>query len=233
MPGPSWTHPNWRNFFRHVITGDESWIFEYDPKTKRQSSEWHRSNSPRPKKARMSKSKIKSTLICFFDAKVLFIRNSCVKDKQLINSTILRSLNYSEKGFIMCGQRLRTLDAASRQRSLSHCHLRERIFDQKVHSTGSAAPIFAWSESVWLLPFLETQIPPPRSSFWNFGQHPKGRDRPAEGTSTWRLPTLQPGLGATSPAVCGFPRELTALKGIMLICSSVVNNKFYSTSLIA
>ena len=26
-------------FFKHVITGEESWIFEYDPKTKQQSSE--------------------------------------------------------------------------------------------------------------------------------------------------------------------------------------------------
>ena len=50
------------------MTGDESWIFEYDPETKRQSSEWHTSNSPCLKKARMSKSKIRSMLICFFNS---------------------------------------------------------------------------------------------------------------------------------------------------------------------
>ena len=49
-------------FFSCVITGNESWILEYDPKTKCQSREWHTANSPRPKKARMSKSKIKSML---------------------------------------------------------------------------------------------------------------------------------------------------------------------------
>jgi len=53
-------------FFSCVITGDESWILEYDPDTKRQSREWHTTNSPHPKKVRMSKSKIKSMLICFF-----------------------------------------------------------------------------------------------------------------------------------------------------------------------
>ena len=37
-----------------VITGDESWIFEYDPETKRQSRQWKSPASPRPKKARMS-----------------------------------------------------------------------------------------------------------------------------------------------------------------------------------
>ena len=53
-------------FFNHVITGDESWILEYEPETKRQSREWRTAYSPHPKKARMSKSKIKSMLICFF-----------------------------------------------------------------------------------------------------------------------------------------------------------------------
>ncbi|XP_039314693.1 protein GVQW3-like [Solenopsis invicta] len=57
------------NFLNSVITGDESWIFEYDPETKRQSSEWHTPSSPRPKKARMSKSRIKTMLIVFFDVR--------------------------------------------------------------------------------------------------------------------------------------------------------------------
>ncbi|XP_026816229.1 protein GVQW3-like [Rhopalosiphum maidis] len=38
------------SFLKRVITGDESWIFEYDPETKRQSQEWHTSASPRQKK---------------------------------------------------------------------------------------------------------------------------------------------------------------------------------------
>ena len=50
-----------------VITGDESWIFKYDPETKRQSRQWKSPASPRPKKARMSKSKVKVMLIAFFD----------------------------------------------------------------------------------------------------------------------------------------------------------------------
>ena len=70
------------------------------------------------------------------------------------------------------------------------------------------SPLLAWSESMWLLAFLETQIPPQRSSFLNCGQHPKVQDRPADGTSTWRLPALLPAVVATSPAVCGFPTEL-------------------------
>ncbi|KAL4104600.1 hypothetical protein QTP88_019894 [Uroleucon formosanum] len=60
------------SFLERVITGDESWIFEYDPETKRQSQEWHTSASPRQKKGRLSKSKIKSMLICFFDSQGIF-----------------------------------------------------------------------------------------------------------------------------------------------------------------
>ena len=33
-----------------LITGDESWFFQYDRETKRQSLEWRSKGSPRPKK---------------------------------------------------------------------------------------------------------------------------------------------------------------------------------------
>ena len=48
------------NVLHKVITGDEPWVFDYDPETKRQSEEWHTRSSPRPKKARMSRSRVKS-----------------------------------------------------------------------------------------------------------------------------------------------------------------------------
>ena len=39
-----------------LVTCDESWIYCYDPETKKQSSQWKHAGSPRPKKARQSKS---------------------------------------------------------------------------------------------------------------------------------------------------------------------------------
>ncbi|KAL4136456.1 hypothetical protein QTP88_008004 [Uroleucon formosanum] len=44
-----------------VITGDESWYFRYDPETKRQSQQWLSPGAARPKKARMSKSNLRSS----------------------------------------------------------------------------------------------------------------------------------------------------------------------------
>jgi [histone H3]-lysine36 N-dimethyltransferase SETMAR len=73
-----------RNFLKNVITGDESWIFEYDPETKRQSMEWHTSASPRPKKAKRSKSKIKTMLICFFDSQGI-VHKEFVPQGQTVN----------------------------------------------------------------------------------------------------------------------------------------------------
>jgi len=36
-------------FLSRVITGDESWVYGYDPETKQQSSQWKSPTSPRPK----------------------------------------------------------------------------------------------------------------------------------------------------------------------------------------
>ena len=51
-----------------LVTCNESWIYFYDPETKRQSSQWKHADSPRPKKARQSKSTHKLLMIPFFDS---------------------------------------------------------------------------------------------------------------------------------------------------------------------
>ena len=53
-------------FLEKVMTCDESWFFQYDPETKRQSMHWKSPSSPRQKKAWMSKSKFKAMMIVFF-----------------------------------------------------------------------------------------------------------------------------------------------------------------------
>jgi hypothetical protein len=90
--------------FSRVITGDESWILEHDRETKRQSWEWHTTNSPRPKKARMNKSKIKSMLICFFFDSQGIVHKEFVPPGQTVKLFIGRSLKDSEKGWHVCDQ---------------------------------------------------------------------------------------------------------------------------------
>ncbi|XKL64661.1 hypothetical protein PGB90_004747 [Kerria lacca] len=56
------------NFLRRIVTGDESWCFAYDPKTKRQSAVWVGPESSRAKKIRFQEFRVKTMLIVFFDA---------------------------------------------------------------------------------------------------------------------------------------------------------------------
>ena len=51
-----------------LVTCDESWIYCYDPETKRQSSQWKHAGSPRTKKGRQSKSNHKLLRIPFLTA---------------------------------------------------------------------------------------------------------------------------------------------------------------------
>jgi hypothetical protein len=53
------------DFLDKVITGDESWVFDSDPESKQQSVEWH-TKSSHLKKARMSRSRVKTMIIVFF-----------------------------------------------------------------------------------------------------------------------------------------------------------------------
>ena len=52
-------------FLNKIIMGDETWCFACDPETKRQSSDWVRETSPRPKKLKFQRSCIKNMLIIF------------------------------------------------------------------------------------------------------------------------------------------------------------------------
>ena len=51
-----------------LVTCDESWIYCYDPESKRQSFQWKHAGSPRPKKDRQRKSTHKLLMIPFFDS---------------------------------------------------------------------------------------------------------------------------------------------------------------------
>ncbi len=59
------------NFLTSIVTGDKSWCFQYNPLTKCQLCTWLSLGVPRPQKVRQQKSKVKSMLITYFDAKGL------------------------------------------------------------------------------------------------------------------------------------------------------------------
>jgi len=70
-------------FINKIITGDETWCFACDPETKRQSSEWVGETSPRPKKLKSQRSRIKTMLIIFFDFQGVVHKEFVPKGKRL------------------------------------------------------------------------------------------------------------------------------------------------------
>jgi hypothetical protein len=71
-------------FLKTVITGDETWLYGYDPETKVQSSHWKHSSSPRVKNAQLVWSKFKVLLTLFFDYCGI-VHHSYASEGQTIN----------------------------------------------------------------------------------------------------------------------------------------------------
>jgi hypothetical protein len=85
------------DFLNKVITGDESWVFEYDPDTKGQSAEWHTKSSPLLEKGHMSRSRVKIMIIGFSKAMALCTKNLYLQGRHLITPSTKMSWNEFEK----------------------------------------------------------------------------------------------------------------------------------------
>ena len=58
---------DYQDKLKSITTGDESWIYAYDPETTDQSSEYRAKGEARPKRAHQSRSKLKLMMTVFFD----------------------------------------------------------------------------------------------------------------------------------------------------------------------
>ena len=56
------------NFLSNIVTGDETWVHHFEPETKRQSMEWHRTTSPKKKKFKAIPSAGKVMATVFWDS---------------------------------------------------------------------------------------------------------------------------------------------------------------------
>ena len=73
-----------------LVTCDVSWIYCYDPETKRQSSQWKHTGSRRSKKARQSKSTHKLLMSPFLTALAWSTCTGFPLDRQSTRNTMLR-----------------------------------------------------------------------------------------------------------------------------------------------
>ena len=79
------------NLLKRVVTGYESWIFEYDPLTKRQSLAWKSALSLGPKKARVFKAKTNVMLFAFFDVHGI-VHAKFLLQGQIINQHVYKNI---------------------------------------------------------------------------------------------------------------------------------------------
>ena len=66
-------------------------MFDHDPETKRQSEEWHTKSSPCSKKARMSRSRVKTMIIVFFDSRGI-VHKEFVPPGQTVNHAFYKDV---------------------------------------------------------------------------------------------------------------------------------------------
>ncbi len=80
------------DYLTKVITGDESWVYSYDPETKAQSSQWITTKHyPKPKKGRMEHSRIKTMLIVFLDMHGI-VHHEFVPTSTMVNAAFYRTV---------------------------------------------------------------------------------------------------------------------------------------------
>ena len=112
-----------KKLLENVITGDKSWVFQYDLETKCQSCQWKSVSSPRPKKVRMQHSQVKVMQITFVDH-LGMVHHEFVPQGQTVNqhfykevlTHLVNKICPKMKNFL--GRK--NLDLASRQYSCPH-----------------------------------------------------------------------------------------------------------------
>lgn len=81
--------PQW---LKSIVTGDETWCFQYDPETKRQSAEWRRPDEGNPSKLQRQKSKIKTMLLCFYDSKGIIHKEFMPPGQKSVNGVYYKAV---------------------------------------------------------------------------------------------------------------------------------------------
>ena len=132
------------SFLSNVNTGDETWVYAYDPETKTQSSQWKSPGSPRPK--RQGKWEATSSQ-CWFVSLIrreLFIKNLFLLVKQLM-------LHSTSKFWNVYGRRCKGSDLISGETThdCSTMTMRQPMLP-------------SWLERFWLITWLWCHILPTR-----------------------------------------------------------------------
>ncbi len=96
---------------KKIVTMDKSWVYQYDPETKMQSSQWLAKEDPRPVHCRRPRAIGKCLVITFFDW------------KGMVHFEFLRNRMINTKYFVQILGRLRTAMRTKRPRTRYYIHM--------------------------------------------------------------------------------------------------------------
>lgn len=189
------------DFLNSVVTGDESWMFEYDPESKRQSSEWHSKSSPRPKKARMSKSRIKTMLIVFFDVRGI-VHFEFVPQGETVNSAFyLEVLKRLKRRVARVRADIKDAIKLHHDNAPSHTAFIVANYLARSNPGGPPAPLQSRLGSVRLFFVSPSEERAERKALGVRGKHPKACYNVPKRHSRRGVSACLPGVADTSPQV--------------------------------
>jgi len=143
---------NEANVLQNVITCDESWFFQYDTESKRQSMHWKSPSSPRQKKARQSKSKFKEIKIVFFFIWGI-VQHDWVPEVQTVNQFYYKEVLTNIRERVKCGRRL--MGSSPRQRAGTQRPVCQDVFNEAQDHLVGTSTVLAWTSSMWLLLYFQ------------------------------------------------------------------------------
>ena len=162
----------WLNPLVQVITGDESWVYDYDLETKQQSSQWNSPTTSRPKMARQLNSDVNSMIITFLTSMGLCTKNLSQQAKLWIPGSTAKFAETAWKRAKTSPQTLARTDLAASpwQRPVSHFRPHPPVSGEKQNGCHPPPTTLPWFGTLWRLPISKNEIEAERTPVWyNWG----------------------------------------------------------------
>lgn len=131
---------NPEDFFARLVTGDETWLYQWDPETKQQSMQWRHSGSPPPKKFKTQRSSRKVMATIFWDAKGVILIDYLESGQSITGeyyATVIRNLREAilekRRGLLTRGVLLLHDNAPVHKSRVAQAAIRDCGFEQLNH----------------------------------------------------------------------------------------------------
>jgi histone-lysine N-methyltransferase SETMAR len=128
------------NFFSRIVTGDESWVYYYDPKSAAETKEWKRPESPQPTQPRASRSARKLMMTVFWDQQGILLLDYLPRGQKMngqyyatLMSRLREAIKKNRRGLLSHGVLLLHDNAPVHKSKVAQVAIREAGFEELNH----------------------------------------------------------------------------------------------------